>query len=89
LSKFHCTKTVAIEVVKIVNVDINGLGTNLEIGDLFLELLFPDAIQLSLEALIFSVFLFLCKTLIFGLLDLSSSDTLSSSILLFFPGLDL
>ena len=88
LGKLHSTETIGIKVVQVIDINVNSLGTNLEIGDLLLEFLFPYPVQLSLQTLLFTFLLFQLETVILSFLELCSLDALPGGIFLLFPCLD-
>jgi hypothetical protein len=88
LSQLHSTQSVAIKVVKILQIDVDSLVTNVEFCDLLLEFLLTDAVTLSLEALGFAFLLLIRKSHILSLLKSLLTKSLLASILLFLLGLD-
>ncbi|GKT43894.1 uncharacterized protein ColSpa_04075 [Colletotrichum spaethianum] len=89
LLQLDCVDRAGVKIVEVLQVQVDSLGANLEVGNLLLQLLLTDPVALGLHTLFLALLLLGSETLVLGLLEQLLAETLLAGVLSLLASLGL
>ncbi|GJC86647.1 hypothetical protein ColLi_09485 [Colletotrichum liriopes] len=89
LLQLDCVDGAGVEIVEVLQVQVDGLSADLEVGNLLLQLLLTDAVAFGLHALFLTLLLLSSEALVLGLLEQLLTEALLAGVLSLLASLSL